>query len=374
MVATRFLKKGDMFFWKSKKENKPENPKMVDYPLFWITDNIVVGRAPMSYEDLEGLKSVGIDAIINLCGEFSDLHELEDKAGFEVFWLPVEDETAPTMDEMEEGLEWLDEAVYLGKKVFIHCRHGIGRTGTFVTAYLLRRGFTMKQAGKMLKQTTANPSNFSQWWLLRKYGKKEGRLTLQEPTPNNRDNEDLEPYFIRYERLLEAIEDAYPTPDACCDEKGLRPCDYQSALQFIEALYLHTRANVTLESEQRREMIDGIRSSQDRVTGYNDADISVVDDGEVDPGERQCPLYRGAACLLHQFRPVSCRLVGQDVPERERRMIEAELENLSSEIFLAVFGLRIEKALPLVDISDVLSGRFIQNYFQFLAANKKMDT
>ncbi|MGQ9500375.1 MAG: protein-tyrosine phosphatase family protein [Dissulfurimicrobium sp.] len=49
---------------------------------------------------------------------------------------------------MERALAWLDEAIYLGKKVLVHCRHGIGRTGTFVTAYLIRRGLGLKLAAK----------------------------------------------------------------------------------------------------------------------------------------------------------------------------------------------------------------------------------
>ena len=176
---------------------------MSGYSLTWITKNLAVGHAPMSYAELDSLKEQGIGAIVNLCGEFSDLHEIERNAGFEVFFLPIPDETAPQMEEMEKGLEWLDEAVYLGKKVLVHCHHGIGRTGTFVTAYLLRRGFSLKKAGKMLKGTRANPTNFSQWWLLRKFGKKEGRLTLEEPTPDNRNSADLSEFYSRYEQLLE---------------------------------------------------------------------------------------------------------------------------------------------------------------------------
>lgn len=178
----------------------------------WITKNLAVGHAPMSYDELASLKEQGITAIVNLCGEFCDLHEIEAKAGFEVFYLPIDDNTAPKMEEMEKGLAWLDEAVYLGKKVLVHCHHGIGRTGTFVTAYLLRRGLGMKKAGKKMKSTRANPTVFSQWWLLRKFGKKEGVLTVREPTPENRNALDLSHFYSRYERLLEKVDGLLSAP------------------------------------------------------------------------------------------------------------------------------------------------------------------
>lgn len=59
---------------------------MSDYPLTWITNHLAVGHAPMSYDELDSIKSQGIDAIVNLCGEYSDLHEIEEASGFEVFF------------------------------------------------------------------------------------------------------------------------------------------------------------------------------------------------------------------------------------------------------------------------------------------------
>lgn len=345
---------------------------MSDYPLTWITGNLAVGHAPMSYAELDSIKSQGIDAIVNLCGEYCDLHEIEESSGFEVLFLPVADETAPKMKEMEEALEWLDEAIYLGKKVLVHCRHGIGRTGTFVTAYLLRRGFSLKQAGKMLKATRANPTNFSQWWLLRKFGKKEGQLTTQEPTTENRKNDDLEPFFRRYEQLL-AFSDSVTgdTAERCasgsCSSAGCNTCNGRTGLELIEALYLHTKVNVTLSIEKRKELIDQATVTRKDYPQYGKPDITETSGSR---SGSDCPLYQGTACLLHRFRPVSCRLTGRTLSPETAGAIKKELEQLSREIFAAVFGLLIDQPPPPVQITDVVSGRFIQKYFQFLAARK----
>jgi protein-tyrosine phosphatase len=100
------------------------------YHITWITDHLAVGYAPTSYVELDAIREHGIDAIVNLCAEFSDLHEIQMKSGFEVYYFPITDEHAPDMDEMEKALAWLDEAIYLGKKTLVHCSHGIGRTVT----------------------------------------------------------------------------------------------------------------------------------------------------------------------------------------------------------------------------------------------------
>ena len=82
--------------------------KNTSYPITWLTSQLAVGHAPMSYDELDSIKDQGIVAIVNLCGEFSDLHEIEEQAGFEVCFLPTPDECAPEIEEMEKALSWLD--------------------------------------------------------------------------------------------------------------------------------------------------------------------------------------------------------------------------------------------------------------------------
>jgi protein-tyrosine phosphatase len=143
-----------------------------EYQITWVTSQLGVGHAPLSYADLDAVRKEGVDAIVNLCGEYCDLHEIEKDSGFEVYYLPIHDECAPDMKEMEDAITWVGNRIRRGRKVLVHCRFGVGRTGTFVTAYLLKVGFDMKTASRRLKHTRANPTNSCQWKLLRKYQKK----------------------------------------------------------------------------------------------------------------------------------------------------------------------------------------------------------
>ncbi len=350
---------------------------MSDYPLTWITQNLAAGRAPMSYADLDSLKARDIHAIVNLCGEFSDLHELEEKAGFEVFWIPIPDETAPSLAEMEKGLDWLDEALYLGKKVLVHCRHGVGRTGTFITAYLLRRGFNLKKAGKLLKTTSANPSNFSQWWLLRKFGKQEGPLKHGEPTPENRKNKDLSRFYQRYEQLLEKVDQLVSTDSPavssrrCCSTLEKDACQHSFTLELIEALYLNNKVNITLTASQRQTAIRRARA-QSKPQPQPIAEPGFPPDDSADfLNFEACPLQQGDVCLIHQFRPVHCRLQHFHGDSKVEKEIQHELKQLSVDVFETLFGQKTLESLPSVSYRDSVSGKFIQSYFQFLMTQKK---
>lgn len=144
---------------------------MAAYELTWITDHLAAGSAPMSHDDLNHIASQGIGAIVNLCAEYCDLHEIEMQSGFSVQYLPIVDECAPESAPLESALAWVDEMVDSGKKVLVHCRFGIGRTGTFVSTYLLRRGMLLKEVNRRLKKTRAQPANFCQCRFVKRYAR-----------------------------------------------------------------------------------------------------------------------------------------------------------------------------------------------------------
>ena len=342
------------------------------YPLTWVADHLAVGGAPMSYEQLDSLKEQGITAILNLCGEFCDLHEIEAAAGFEVHYLPIPDEGAPDMAALETALAWLDEAIYLGKKALIHCRHGIGRTGTVLNAYLLRRGLGHKGSARVLRPLRSKPTNFDQWWTIRRYGKTAGRLTVREPRLESGRPVDLAPFLADYAGLIAlAREAAADVPqcgrdaDACCR----RPL----WLSLIEAVALARTIDVDLTSELRQAVIErsagAAREMDDLTRLYGDSHALCVT-----AWSRLCPLAQDGACLVFDNRPAACLLYG--VPGEVaaalwEKTLEPALTDLSRQIFFALAGTMDDAPLPHFALPDVASGRYVSAVFQYLLACAK---
>ncbi len=347
---------------------------MSDYNLTWITKSLAVGSAPMSFADLDFIKEHGVDAIVNLCGEYCDLHELEEKSGFEVYYIPIPDETAPDMAELEKGLQWLDEAIYLGKKVLVHCRHGIGRTGTFVTGYLVRRGLGLKMAEKKLKGSRAQASNYSQWQLLKKYGKKEGKLTIREPSLENSHLVDLGSFFSEYEALVGEIgnsSSATKEPPSGCGIDSSQGCFRYFELQLIEAVYLSHKINKVLTAKQRQQAVD-------QAVETNKVIRKLVRTNQINSREDLanlylskllgCPLNVNEHCLIPNFRPLGCQLFGQSQARFSPEKIKDMLSATSRSVFLALTGVFPQENLFLVSCADTVSGRFAQIFFHYLAS------
>lgn len=60
--------------------------------------------------------------------------------GFDYLHLPVEDFTAPDLNQIERAMEFILHQNSLGHAVLVHCQAGIGRTGTILACFLVTQG------------------------------------------------------------------------------------------------------------------------------------------------------------------------------------------------------------------------------------------
>jgi protein-tyrosine phosphatase len=65
--------------------------------------------------------------------------------------MAVRDFSVPGETEMRAILDALDEALAEGHVVYLHCRGGLGRTGTVVGCYLVRHGADPDEALRRIR-------------------------------------------------------------------------------------------------------------------------------------------------------------------------------------------------------------------------------
>ncbi len=348
------------------RRNKTEHIKPV-YPLSWVTDNLAVGHAPMSFAELQSIREQGIDAIMNLCLEFEDLVSIEKDQGFEVYYLPMPDEEVPEMQELEESLIWLDEALYLGKKVLIHCRHGIGRTGTIVSSYMLRKGLGQKLTQKKLKGFRSQPTQFCQFKLLRHYGKKHGRLTLREPSLEMKSQVNLSPFFEDLKAVLQGTVELTASDQPLCGRDHEQCCFRIVSVSLIEAVFIHHQLNKKLTREDRLDCIEkGVNIAQ--LLKQAPLAGGAQEEGLSEEEVIKCPLNKEHKCQLFDCRPVQCRLSDlKSLSSDQKDQLDSQLSKVSQNLYFAFTGSFMEGSNMEFNLHEVVSGKFVQKFFYHLA-------
>ena len=120
----------------------------IEFEFNQITPEIFVGTdlcCQQHFNDKFG--PLGITAAISLQAEKED-----HIGGLEYFlWLPVIDQQAPSVGQLQLGVETLVFFVTNQIKVYVHCRWGHGRSVSLVIAYLISTGMTFEEAHSLVK-------------------------------------------------------------------------------------------------------------------------------------------------------------------------------------------------------------------------------
>jgi len=84
--------------------------------------------------DKEKLTQRGISAVVDVTSEWGETGFI--LKNYEYLSVPVLDSCPPTLDQLREAVQWIEERLEHGG-VFVHCAVGHGRSATIIAAYLL---------------------------------------------------------------------------------------------------------------------------------------------------------------------------------------------------------------------------------------------
>lgn len=136
----------------------------------WITPDLALGGR-LSGEEIKALPEAGVGAVIDLRSEAVDEERLLRERGVDFLHLPTDDHAAVAPHMLNAGVEFSAAQARRGRRLLVHCEHGIGRSATLMLCILVSRGLTPMAALRLAKdrreRVSPSPAQYECWraWL-----------------------------------------------------------------------------------------------------------------------------------------------------------------------------------------------------------------
>lgn len=88
------------------------------------------------------MRKKGITAVLNLRTRPNDAEMRRLAKNVDYLWLPTTDHTPPSIDDIQRGVDFIQNQIDNGGTVYVHCREGVGRAPTMTACYLVHSGMT----------------------------------------------------------------------------------------------------------------------------------------------------------------------------------------------------------------------------------------
>jgi protein-tyrosine phosphatase len=99
-----------------------------------IDEHFYLGGALM-FDDIERLQQQGIQAVVNLCAERQDDVQRLAAANMAYLWLPVLDTRAPSLEQIEQAIQWMQHQRQCNRAIYVHCAAGVGRSAMLLACW-----------------------------------------------------------------------------------------------------------------------------------------------------------------------------------------------------------------------------------------------